>query len=79
MQEYPETAAYRRGWEACRAELGAKVVAWLEAQDMAFEAMLEACEGAMEFLEGMGYEHGDVHDSLQDAIAQAKKAKKGEA
>jgi len=54
MQEYPETNGYRRGYAACRAELGDRVVAWLEGQGIAFEAMLGACEAAAL----QGHHHG---------------------
>ena len=86
MQEYPETAAYRRGYAACRAELEGRVVAWLEAQGMAFEAMLDACvdaQAGFEELAGYLRRHGDNPElaiargkQCQEAIA---KAKKGEA
>ena len=77
MQEYPETAAYRRGYAACRAELEGRVVAWLEAQDMAFEAMLGACQHLVAWDDS----HGDAEliskacSYARAAMAQAKAAK----
>jgi len=82
MQEYPETAAYRRGYAACRAELEGQVTAWLEANGKkleAYEAMLGACQQAWGYIRAeLLFMSRVANDSemlkvLDTAIAQAKK------